>query len=479
MAEVCVVGAGVAGLAAALRLGQAGHRVTVLEAKPRLGGLSHTVRDGDVVCEAGPEGSSVLQTADLAPGQYVNLGPGRVPHHHRRVLDLCGELGVALEPYIMSSDANYFVTARTGARYRRRRIEHDVRGWVAALAYTRQDPPGLRDMVASFGDLRDGAYVGTDRAGDGDPVPVDELYGLEFWRHRFWQPVSYLWQATMFQPVGGMDRIWRAMAGRIESPVVTNAPVERIVTRDLDVEVTWRERGRVRRQRFDWCLSSAPLPVLASMRVDGLDRQWRRAIRTARFAPAAKVGWQAASRWWESDTEQIYGGISYTDHAIQQFWYPSVGHHSAGPVTITGAYAAYGAAEALVRGTVADRLARARAGGALIHPEVADPDLVPERHGVSVAWHRVPYQAGGWCDWDPSASGHAEAFATLQGSCGRLVVIGDQVSAWPGWQEGCLASVERAAAIVAGQEPRGVAEVPDARWLTQGDHPWGPEVAVV
>lgn len=477
MADVCVIGAGVAGLAAALRLRQAGHTVTVLEAKSRAGGLSTTLRHGDTLVEVDERGRRVEQTCLIDLGLYVNAGPGRLPHHHRRILDLCRELGVALEPYIMASDANWYVDADTGQRYRRRRIEHDARGHIAALSYSAGDPVRVRELVTAFGDLDEaGRYVGTPRAGDGDPVPVTDLARLRFWEHRFWQSIAYLWQSAMFQPVGGMDAIWRAMLDHVGDAVVYNAPVEAVRTERRGVVVEWRERGTIRSRRFDWCLSSAPLPVLAKLSLSGFTTDFRRAVATPRFAPAAKVGWQAASRWWESDTEQIYGGISYTNHCIEQFWYPSTGHHSDGPATLTGAYAAYGAAERLVQGTIADRIGRARAGGAIIHPEVADEALVPDRQAISVAWHRVPFQAGGWCDWRPDHPGHARAFAELQEPCGRFAVIGDQVSAWPGWQEGCLESVERAMAYIDGGRPRAVEQVPDARWLTTGDHPWGEAV---
>jgi hydroxysqualene dehydroxylase len=52
-AAVAVVGGGLAGISAALRLADAGCRVTVLEAKPRLGGLTHSFRHGDLDVDNG------------------------------------------------------------------------------------------------------------------------------------------------------------------------------------------------------------------------------------------------------------------------------------------------------------------------------------------------------------------------------------------------------------------------------------------
>src|ERR1051326_6919658 len=50
-ADVCVIGAGFAGLAAAYKLKQAGKSVVVLEARDRVGGkvYSHTLPDGTVL----------------------------------------------------------------------------------------------------------------------------------------------------------------------------------------------------------------------------------------------------------------------------------------------------------------------------------------------------------------------------------------------------------------------------------------------
>lgn len=99
-----VLGAGVAGLAAAYELEKAGYRCEVLEARDRPGGRSWTVRGG--TSETDLDGNT--QTARFAEGQYFNPGPARIAQHHT-TLDYCRELGVAVEPFAnVNADAYFF-----------------------------------------------------------------------------------------------------------------------------------------------------------------------------------------------------------------------------------------------------------------------------------------------------------------------------------------------------------------------------------
>src|SRR3954468_8090224 len=81
MTQAVVVGGGLAGISAALRLADAGCRVTLLEAKPKLGGLTHSFRRGDL---------------DVDNGQHVFM---RCCTSYRAFLDRLGVTGLTtLQP---------------------------------------------------------------------------------------------------------------------------------------------------------------------------------------------------------------------------------------------------------------------------------------------------------------------------------------------------------------------------------------------
>ncbi|WP_213452320.1 hydroxysqualene dehydroxylase HpnE [Rhizomonospora bruguierae] len=73
--DVCVVGGGLAGIAAAVRLADRGARVTMLEARPEFGGAARSLRRGDLVADT---------------GQHVFL---RCYHRYRELLDRLGVAG--------------------------------------------------------------------------------------------------------------------------------------------------------------------------------------------------------------------------------------------------------------------------------------------------------------------------------------------------------------------------------------------------
>ena len=206
--------------------------------------------------------------------------------------------------------------------------------------------------------------------------------------------------------------------------------------------------------------------MLARIPAPNFSKDFSDAIDHVRFTRGVKVGWQANKRFWENDANQIFGGISWTDHLIAQMWYPSNDYFSKkGTLTgayIPGAHKAYGAdpvvdnARTWGRMSLADRLKTARDGGKRLHPEIADDRIVPLSLGVSIAWQNVPFQRGQAADYDPADAMDQAAYARLIEPDGRFFVIGDQVSPLPGWQEGAMMSAEYVIARVSGKRLRAV-----------------------
>ena len=95
-ASVLILGAGIAGMSAALELRDAGYQVQVLEYNARSGGRNWSLRGGDRYTELG----GLTQQCGFDKDLYINPGPWRIPYHHRGMLSYCKRLGVALEPFV-------------------------------------------------------------------------------------------------------------------------------------------------------------------------------------------------------------------------------------------------------------------------------------------------------------------------------------------------------------------------------------------
>src|SRR6201994_1750050 len=70
-ASVLILGAGLAGMTAALELRAAGYKVQILEFNSRAGGRNWTLRGGDTFTELG----GAAQTCEFEQGLYINPGP--------------------------------------------------------------------------------------------------------------------------------------------------------------------------------------------------------------------------------------------------------------------------------------------------------------------------------------------------------------------------------------------------------------------
>ena len=461
-ASVLVLGAGVAGMVAAMELQRAGYTVELLEYNDRPGGRTWTLRGGDRYTELG----GAVQDCAFDAGLYLNPGPWRIPYHHRALLDYCKRLGVALEPFIQVNHNAYLHAAQAfgGKPQRYREVQADFHGTIADLmakavrtdrldgAVTQEDTEVLLAALQSWGGLdRDYRYVtgfdsserrGWDKPPGGGlnarPVASKPVAPSDLLHSRLWRALSvaadYDYQTTLFQPVGGMDAIARAMGREVQGMLRLRTKVTAIRQDGSGVTADWQDTGSgaAGQSRADWCVCTIPLSILSQIDIT-VSPPMAAAIQAVPYAAVVKIGLQFRRRFWEED-EGIYGGISYTDLPISLIGYPATGYNAGGKGVLLGAYAFGPYAYEWTALDPAERVRRAVAYGAQIHPQYA----AEFETGMAVGWHRVPWTLGCYGQWTQAA--RAEHYDALCGLDGRIMLAGEHASYIPAWQEGAVLS---------------------------------------
>jgi hypothetical protein len=291
--KIVILGAGMAGLVAAYELGKAGYECVILEARDRVGGRNWTVRRGTTI----EMSDGTAQNCGFDEGLYFNSGPARLPSHHQAILGYCRELGVALEVEVNACrGAMVWNNVAAGQKpILMRQAINDMRGHVSELLakavnrgaldqeLTPHDKERMVAFLKTYGDLSpDLFYQGSTRsgfsqtpgAGDqlgiaNDPIDLGALLDADMWNGVLFEDIIDM-QATMFQPVGGMDRIPAAFEKKLGPVVRRGCEVSEINRAGDGVEIVYREgkAGRTQAVAGDYCLCTIPLPVLSRIKAD-------------------------------------------------------------------------------------------------------------------------------------------------------------------------------------------------------------------
>jgi monoamine oxidase len=475
---VAVLGGGIAGLVSAYAMRNAGFTVTVLEARSRPGGRNWTVRNGTTVDFI----DGTRQTAEWSSDSYFNAGPARLPSIHRTILTYCKELGVPLEVEVNTSRSSLLVSDRAfgGRPIEQRQVINDTRGHVAELLakcidqhaldseITADDRERMRTFLRAYGDLNERfEYKGSERAGLARqpgaganteelraPLDMHALLDARLWGGVLFEEALDM-QATMFQPVGGMDRIPYAFAAALGPAVRYGAIVKQIRKTETGVTIVFSENGADARLEADYCVCALPVSILKTTTTDFAPRI-NRAIADTSYADAYKIAWES-KRFWETEWN-IFGGISWlSDGPIGHAWYPSAKLFSDTGVLVAG----YG----IERGTsfgklpsLQAKLAASRQAVERLHPGCGKYLT----HPMYVHWTRIAHNLGGWVRFAPDGSSedgnpepvekivdyYAGPYKEFIEPAGRIYFVGDHCSHMIGWQEGAALSAHRAAQMI-------------------------------
>lgn len=444
--HVIVLGAGIAGLVAALELKRAGHRVTVLEAQQRVGGRILTLR------------------APFSDGQYGEAGAMRIPARHKLVTSYVERFGLRVRPFCSSNPQgwSYFrkqrrrlgETMRESHRLGFELAEHELTApfpelWsklldpiTAELEDDGDGPTRLRERLQSIS-LRDFLR------GEGWSDGAIERYGL-------FAGFETLLFASAFEFVrefaaklrehtvaidGGMDLLPRAFLRELGRDVQYGAMVCSIDQDEQSVAVRVRDPGGHRTVRGDFAICTLPFSVLRHVEIDK-PFSWakERAIRNLHYESATKIFFEARERFWETE-DRIFGGASVTDLAIRNVYYPEHGRESGRGVLL----ASYSHGQDALRwGALPahERHVQALENLAEVHPSAP-------RHvevGASVVWSQDEFAGGAYAFFQPHQE--AQLHEHIVAPEGRVYLAGEHASLQHRWLQGGVESALRAALAI-------------------------------
>jgi monoamine oxidase len=439
--KVIVVGAGLAGLAAAYELTQAGHEVTVFEARLRPGGRVRTLREpfsDGLYAEAGGRVFSDSYPRLIHYAKLFDIPFGPIPAeafaslYHLRGQRLTAAAGEMVDwPYELSAEERQLGPGGILMKH-------------VSPALKQIGDPGLPDWRL-------------DPVKDYDQTTFNEFLrqqgvsseALELLRRTFWfgegsdttSALQYLvaYLAPFFQGQGlyafrgGNDLLPRALAARLQDRIHYGVPVVKISHGPKGVEVGLRQGGTNHTLEAKHLICAVPFSHLRHMEVSPpFGPQEEAVIQELEYASVARIYLQVRSRFWER--EKVTGS-AYTDLPIMEVVEePFPRPEPSTPRAILEAY---------VQGPEAHRVAGMDAGEriefALEHMEKVHPGL--RQHvegGTSKFWGH-----GGYTQFGP---GQMTAWLPLAARPeGPVHFAGEHTSRLAGTMEGALESGQRAA----------------------------------
>jgi monoamine oxidase len=469
--KVVILGGGIAGMVSAYELRKAGFDCTILEARDRPGGRCWSVREGTKIEFT----DGTTQTCEWQGGDYLNPGPARIPSIHTHLLNYCHDLGVPLEVEVNASRSALMQSPKLnkGEPVQQRQVVHDTRGYLAELLakainkhtlddeLSKEDSQRLLEFLEGFGDLGpNDRYTGSMRAGFTvppgagpsqfvlhKPLKFSELLVADMSTGEFYEE-QIDWQATMFQPIGGMDRIAYGFAKSLGDLIHYNCPVTEITTSEHSVTVAYTKAGAPQTITADFCICTMPISIMATTK-NNFSPETKQAFTGMPMLALYKIGWQSP-RFWEKENN-IYGGISFLHDTVDLVWYPTDKLFSPTGVLVAGFGSErqdFGNGQPSPFGalpTIEAKLDASRRAVELLHPGRSHLLAKP----IYVSWARIPYSLG--CFANNFLPSSQPAYTQLEKPQGQTYFAGDYLSHLVGWQEGAVLSAHHAIERIARQ----------------------------
>lgn len=442
--KIIVVGAGMAGLPAALELKRAGHEVVVIEAQNRVGGRLQTYRE------------------PFTHGLYAEAGGMRLPASHELTMAYVHKFKLKTEPFTMGNPNCYVFVHGKKMRVHEFRKDPSVLGFEVNENERGKTAAELWNLALA--PIEEKLHREGERAWDEILAEYDNDSLREFLEKRGWsegaiemfglfagyegrQNASFI---DIIRPeiggsfqdlvelVGGADHLPNAFLPDLQSNIRFGAKVIALDQSPDEVTVHYKTRAGRFSEKGDYAILTLPFPVMRHIEVlKPFSSAKQRAIRQVHYDASTKVLLQARRRFWEDD-EAIFGAGTVTDLAIRNLYYPDHGRETGRGVLL----ASYTWAEDAQRwGSLSpeDRIEQAIEDVAKIHPQIVQEFEV----GASKVWHDDEFAGGAFALFEPGQ--FTRLYDAICKNEGRFYFAGEHASVYHRWIQGAIESGLRVA----------------------------------
>ena len=425
--SVIVVGAGLAGLTAAVELQRRGAAVTVLEGQDRVGGRVLTIRDGFV------------------ERQYAEAGADFIDEDHVEMCRLIRSLKLKLVPVLRSGfsfalSSNHTVRTVSGDGIWKR-LTHHLAPLIQAYRLSEQRWDGaVARMLSAMsvsdwmkeaslpGELRH-MLVGLRGFFLADPVNLSLLSLVD-------QIASGSpGKGGMYRIAGGNDQLPEALASTLGDRLLLRHEALAVSQSKTTVRIRIRSGNNESWLRSDYLILALPATRVRMLEIHpALPREQDAAISGLSYGPVTKTLLQFDRRFWNKPNRRVAYGTNLPIGAVwdaneQQKGKPGILCLMAGGTTSAATRKLLSTAGTVGLVRALDWLGKTR------------KSLVSMR---SVTWEQDPWVQGGYAVFGPGFDPTLRSW--LARPCGRILFAGEHTSLrWQGYMNGAVESGLRAA----------------------------------
>jgi monoamine oxidase len=439
---VVVVGAGFAGLSAALALHRAGREVIVLEARSRVGGRVYTLRgyDNGRIAEAGAEFINPEHHRIQALAKEFGLSLEEVPGMDEWFswLALEGKLGAAKDTAVWGVQLDEEITKIDEA--------------LAALGRRVLDPANPQEM-ADAAELDALSVKEWLESLDVHPLArkafsarLQAEFLVEPTRHSTldlarWGSLTEAEgiEGATYHIQGGNDQLAQAMAGELPD-VRLLSQVTTVQQHENGVMVAYDVDGRPASIEATQVVLAVPINAMRRIKFEPpLPTIYQEALAKLTLGPVTKVILEYERPFWQ---EAGWMGLLLTDLPINCIWLTAGGQPGDGGM-LTVYTGGQPAAE------FSEMRDKERIETVLAHIESLFPgSSALLKSSRTIAWLNEPYSWGGYAFFPPGAV--TAYYASLRQQDGRLHFAGEHTAVYQGYMEGAIESGQRAAGEILG-----------------------------